>query len=399
MNTRYLAAAQFFSQLGRAEQALQETERHLSESPLDAGALVLRSSLLQQLGRLEEAEGEARQSLAIDPESAPAFRVLARIAREREQWVLSEEFARRSLAIQEHWTGFHALGVALLGQDRAKDALKCVNKSLELDPQESSMYLQGCVLLDLDLEQAENSFQRLMCINPEGSGRIGLAAVAGKRHRHTEAIGHLERALANDPENLALQALYTQAHLLSQVVTGPLNWHTSIIVILAIFFGLCLSALALDAWPAPGAPQWISIWFGGSIAAIGFRDAWQTGAFLRARWRSAKFAFVSGSLHAQYLTTAAGWTTVAALAWGLAHEKILWTALAQVVQVLIFHRLRLFYTFSAVILLMLPAFLGSLLCLAISPDFWVLMPWWAVHFHVLGNYLKRVPEEWLRGVR
>ncbi len=259
--SRSLLAAQFFWNLDRTKQALQEVAGHLSDSPLDSEGLVLRSELLLKLGRLDEAEDSARQAITGNRQCMQAFLLLARIARTRNQWSEAEEFARQSLAVQANWLALNELALALLGQGNLSEALDCLDESLDLCWHEWTLYLRGCVLLELDLEQAERVFQSLLEWNPHGFGLLGLASVARERGRFAQALHYAELALANDPENDALHSLYAQADIELQVSIPPVGVRGSGLVLLALFLSLWISALVQAVGPVIGTPPlWITIW-------------------------------------------------------------------------------------------------------------------------------------------
>ncbi|MBT9582341.1 tetratricopeptide repeat protein [bacterium] len=382
--SRSLLAAQFFWNLDRTKQALQEVAGHLSDSPLDSEGLVLRSELLLKLGRLDEAEDSARQAITGNRQCMQAFLLLARIARTRNQWSEAEEFARQSLAVQANWLALNELALALLGQGNLSEALDCLDESLDLCWHEWTLYLRGCVLLELDLEQAERVFQSLLEWNPHGFGLLGLASVARERGRFAQALHYAELALANDPENDALHSLYAQADIELQVSIPPVGVRGSGLVLLALFLSLWISALVQAVGPVIGTPPlWITIWLEVAILMVALRDAWQTVGFLSLAQR---FPGMSDRFAPRFLITALGWLTLV-----VSHRLMTWTALAQVVQVLIVHRLGMHYRFRAVILTLLPA---VAICLWPHPPALAIIFGWWIHLRLLRKYLFRAAQDW-----
>lgn len=154
---------------GRGKDALAAIDAFLTLVPGQLDALVQRAQILQGLRRLDEAVAVARMAAAFHPEVARAH---------------------------------HVLGVALLKDEQAADAIVAFAEAVRLDPESIDTWINfGVAQKETgDLSGAEKSYRRALVRAPDDpvvQNNLGNTIAAAGRAE--EAVEHYRKAVALDP--------------------------------------------------------------------------------------------------------------------------------------------------------------------------------------------------------
>jgi tetratricopeptide (TPR) repeat protein len=185
---------------------------HPGKPPVRVGAWLLYAAFVREQGNAGEALDIAKRAAERWPDSADLHSLIGRCFRDLQQAEEAEKAYRRALAIDpKPWSWCllaWVLGHEMEGRD--SEALQCLHAALELDPNyEEAHYNIGCKLrLSGDLEGAIQCFRKAIELDPDyavAHAELGIALgmacdeSADQRDERREAIQHLERSVALDP--------------------------------------------------------------------------------------------------------------------------------------------------------------------------------------------------------
>lgn len=161
----------------RTERALELLERATRICPSFADAFESLGVILGRLGRHHEAIQQMHRVLEIDPSSVMAHSNLSLF----HNHLGDIEAAERHLALATRVS---------FGGESAADPVDLAKKELEAR--------------DADQCRREEMFRQVLEIDPDDAlAHFGMGELAVERSRFTEAVGHLERVIENDPSHSA----------------------------------------------------------------------------------------------------------------------------------------------------------------------------------------------------
>lgn len=139
----------------------------------------------------------------IDPKNAHALNHLAVIAIDEQRFDVADSYLRRATQAAPDWAEPHAsLAILYLGQGRGRRAAKAVEKALALDADNAGYryILANAYKAMNDAERYERTLKNVIDQDSyHAAANNDLGCLAAQRGQLEDAVGYLERALA-DPE-------------------------------------------------------------------------------------------------------------------------------------------------------------------------------------------------------
>ncbi|MCY3622030.1 MAG: tetratricopeptide repeat protein [Gammaproteobacteria bacterium] len=213
--TLYVLMGRSAAELGYGDESEAYLDRAfagIKEQRQDAPRLyaMLADALMDQ-GRFETAEAALREAIELDPSHRGALRNLGELARRRGQLAEAESRFREVLAIDEGDGVAHAgLGTVLFRQKRFAEALDHLRLAVEMpgtDETRGPLYLfMGQAAGELgDLEEAEVHLERAMAEMPENVlTLLAMAELRNRQGRVDEAATYRRRAGDTRPDDPTL---------------------------------------------------------------------------------------------------------------------------------------------------------------------------------------------------
>jgi tetratricopeptide (TPR) repeat protein len=173
----------------------------------EAGLSHLRS------GRYLDAQLCCRQALAADPNCADALHLMGLLSLQAEQHDLAIEWIARALRQEAKPQYLLTLASLLKHQGRLEEALKALDKAVQLKPDSAELWKGlGNVLVDLDRrDQAILAFQHVLKLNPEDrEAAYNVGSLLAQSGRTEEAMAYLDlsdRLQPNHAPTLQMRAL------------------------------------------------------------------------------------------------------------------------------------------------------------------------------------------------
>ncbi|MEE8585538.1 MAG: tetratricopeptide repeat protein, partial [Acidobacteriota bacterium] len=125
-----------------------------------------RGTLHQQMGQFAQAEAAYQTALKIDPRFAPAYVNLSDLYRQQDREQQGEEILRLGLGGRDEASLHHALGLALVRQQRHSEALGELEKAARQGPEQPRYSYVHAVALhssgqgERAIQELENALQR-----------------------------------------------------------------------------------------------------------------------------------------------------------------------------------------------------------------------------------------------
>ncbi|HEY8021587.1 MAG TPA: winged helix-turn-helix domain-containing protein [Thermoanaerobaculia bacterium] len=142
----------------------------------------LEGQYLESLGEIDQAKASFEEAAILDPQSSPIFAALAQVL----------------------------LGTGRPAREVLPAAAAAERRALELDPKNFVAHVdrgQRLFQYEYDWRGAEGEFRRAVQLDGRSAeGHYGLARVLAAQGRHDEALEEVDRALALEPERLAISA-------------------------------------------------------------------------------------------------------------------------------------------------------------------------------------------------
>jgi tetratricopeptide (TPR) repeat protein/ADP-heptose:LPS heptosyltransferase len=184
------------------------------------GALVLHAAALREVlgGRPLEALACCQQALAIDPENPETMHLMGIVYTEAKQFDHAVEWASRAIRKDPKPAYLTTLGVALLKLRRHDDALKALDKAVQLKPDDPEPWWQmGNVLIDTGRSsEALLCLERTLRLNPQHGDAVYQAGhILHGLKRFEEALAYFDRSARLRPDHAL--TLYMRALVLKEL--------------------------------------------------------------------------------------------------------------------------------------------------------------------------------------
>jgi len=127
-----------------------------------------------------------------------------------------------SVLLGNNTQDWHAIGAALITENRHEESIKYYDKILEINPEDQRALLnKGSVLLELDrFEEAIEQYNKILEINPNNVKALASKGIAlSWLDQHNEALFVLDKALSIEPDNKIIRE--KKANFLSGAPTVP----------------------------------------------------------------------------------------------------------------------------------------------------------------------------------
>jgi tetratricopeptide (TPR) repeat protein len=199
-----------------------QDQRKLDEiRPIERGqalALLHAQALKNTLdGRFLEALSVCQQALTLDPENADTLHLMGAVHLQAGQNELAVEWTSRAIHKQPKAEFLSTLGFALTGLGRHDDALKVLDKAVQLAPQSAQLWSQlgnACSASGRS-EDALTCFAQTFALDPSNAdAAYRCGHLYQGMQRHEEALAWLDRAVALRPDHvstLMMRALVLKA--------------------------------------------------------------------------------------------------------------------------------------------------------------------------------------------
>ena len=148
-------------------------------------------------GRFLDAQLCCQKALALDAEYADALHLMGCVSISAGQHDHAVEWISRALRQDPRPEYLASLGTALQRQERYEDALKAVDKALQIKPDDAELWRQlGDILVQLShIDHALLSYQHVLKLDPAHQDALyKTGALLHQSGRYAEAITHLDRA-------------------------------------------------------------------------------------------------------------------------------------------------------------------------------------------------------------
>lgn len=213
---QYLAArarvAYLLIEAGKADEALDFVRKSNVKAPDEKVQLVhMEADLLRKLGRYQETFDVLNKMLKANPEHPGLLYDVALAAEKIGRVQDMEAHLKKLIRLQpDHAHAYNALGYSLADRGvRLKEALELITKATQLAPEDPFiMDSMGWVLYKQDkLPEALEVLKKAYGIKPDAEIAAHLGEVLWKLGRHGEARSVWSKALADVPDNEALQSV------------------------------------------------------------------------------------------------------------------------------------------------------------------------------------------------
>jgi tetratricopeptide (TPR) repeat protein len=144
-------------------------------------------------GQLSKAQSRARQAFKLDPENAETMHIMAVIGAAGKQFDHAIEWAFRAIRKNPHPAYLATLGQSLLSAGRLDEALKVIDKAVQLKPDDADLWRNlGLILSELGrFGDAVLAFQHVLKLDPRDWDAANRAArILYRTERLDEALVH-----------------------------------------------------------------------------------------------------------------------------------------------------------------------------------------------------------------
>jgi tetratricopeptide (TPR) repeat protein len=188
----------------RLDAAVQEYINAQSANGERAYADVNLGNLYSAMGRYDPAEAHYTRAMAREPHFAPAYVNLAELHRLRGRERQAETVLRRGVENNPHAAViFHALGLALVRQNRLAEALPCLEQAVDLEP-----------------DNVQYALVYAIGLNASGNAERALALLTSVYQRYPEHRGLLVTLATLHRDQGGLEQALSYAERLAQLETG-----------------------------------------------------------------------------------------------------------------------------------------------------------------------------------
>jgi tetratricopeptide (TPR) repeat protein len=183
-----------------------------SATPTTAAAFCEAGSRHFRAGRHLNAQLCCQQALELTPGHADTLHLMGLLSLHAKQYDHAVEWIGRAIRQDPKAIYLSSLATALQEQGRYEEALKVVDKALQLSPDDAELWRQmGDVLVQQRrYDQALQSYQHALKLNPDHADALyKIGALLEQFGRYDEAIAHLDRcnkALPNHAPTLQVRA-------------------------------------------------------------------------------------------------------------------------------------------------------------------------------------------------
>ncbi|HLD29752.1 MAG TPA: tetratricopeptide repeat protein [bacterium] len=203
----HIRLAQFFEEVGRSKEALNEYEKVLRLQPKALDILLEAAKIHLRLENNAEAELYFRKTLEQDPDNFAALFALSKISEQKKEWQkMSDYLSRIDLVKDDLWEVKVYLGYARLKLKDAAQAEKYFGQAERLDPQSSSkFFFMGLSYVEeSDFAKAEPYLSRARGLSPGDSEILFyLGLVYDELDRDGEMEEILNENLSRNPGHAA----------------------------------------------------------------------------------------------------------------------------------------------------------------------------------------------------
>ncbi|MCX7020320.1 MAG: tetratricopeptide repeat protein [bacterium] len=203
--------AQLLYELGQFEEAAQQLDKVLTESPWNPAALTMLGENLFRLGSSDDAVNCLEQALRIDPRFVDAMNILALISAGRQDWSKASSLLRKALRTDPNFAKAHNnLGSILNMQGRADEAIKQYKRAIACDPDLPDAYANLAeAFLDQGLDpEALSPLSELARLRPnDADTRIRYAELLMKQNDVELATEQLLAAQKLQPDDSRIATL------------------------------------------------------------------------------------------------------------------------------------------------------------------------------------------------
>ena len=181
-------------------------DRNLAD--VDGPAALYQSGLAHlQAGRPLDAQICCQQALAADSGHADSLHLMGLLSRQAQQYDLAVEWMARAIRQQPKAEYLSSLGTTLQQQGRLNEALKALDKAVQLKPEDAGLWINlGSVLADLGRsDQALLAFQHVLKLDPlhwDAAYRCGF--LLHELGRGAEALCYLELSDRLQPDHAVI---------------------------------------------------------------------------------------------------------------------------------------------------------------------------------------------------
>jgi tetratricopeptide (TPR) repeat protein len=158
-------------------------------------------------GRYLDAQISCQQALAVDSNQADALHLMGLLSFQAEQYDHAVEWIARAIRQDPRPAFLASLGSTLQRQGRYEEALKVLDKAVQLKPDDGELWRHlGDILVQLArFDHALLSFQQVLKLNPRHHDALYKSgALLNQIGRHAEAIVHLDLGDGLFPNNVPM---------------------------------------------------------------------------------------------------------------------------------------------------------------------------------------------------
>jgi len=221
-----LGSAEEAFQRGLLDEARSQAVALLESSPKDAGALSLLAAIAADQHRISEGLRWAEAAIAEDPRTVAAHYAAGRLWDLAARPDKAEACYRQVIGLDaRHARAHNNLGRILSLRGDFAEAAACYREALRIEPDQPEAN-QNYAILSGDAaarETAIREFRRqIEAVPNDARAYTNLANLLSGSERYAEALAHLDRALAIDPERA--DARYARALLLLTMGDYAAGW-------------------------------------------------------------------------------------------------------------------------------------------------------------------------------
>ena len=188
---------------GEREEGLALTQASLALRPGSMKAQYGAGMMLHQLGRPEEALGHLRSALAINANNSIVQHATGEVLMALGRGGEAQEHFRRTLAVEpRHWAARVNLARLLVNTGRADEAARHLREAMTIRPDriDTLLLLANIEFNRQRYNEALEAYRRVVDALPNNAQAwSGMAAALYHLGRPSEALRHVDRALALDP--------------------------------------------------------------------------------------------------------------------------------------------------------------------------------------------------------
>jgi tetratricopeptide (TPR) repeat protein len=201
---------------GRADQALQLTQRLLSLGAKTAQVYYLDGVANQSLGRIREATADFEQATNLEPTNAQILLTLTNLYLQTNRGADAERVARRATTFNAtDKRVFDNYGLVLAQEGKFEDARTQFETAVKLDPKDPAPIVLEArsYVSQKSLPLAIQTFDRALAVDPkDNDALLGKASVQAATHDVKDSIATFELLLANESSDDAKAAVLVQEY-------------------------------------------------------------------------------------------------------------------------------------------------------------------------------------------